>query len=58
MATLEEQIATKFLAKLAEADEVDPAIVQKLRELLAKKAKIKPDELVRILSMTEKEEIS
>jgi predicted transcriptional regulator len=35
MATLQQQIAEKFLAKLAEAKEVDAAKIEQLRALLA-----------------------
>lgn len=44
MATLQEQIAEKFLQKLASAGDVDADKIARLRELLARKKKIKPDD--------------
>jgi predicted transcriptional regulator len=51
MATLQQQIAEKFLAKLAEAKEVDAAKIEQLRALLAEGKKPKADDFVRIFSL-------
>jgi hypothetical protein len=51
MATLQQQIAEKFLTKLAERDDFDAEKVEHLRALFAEGKKPKADDLVRILSL-------
>ena len=48
MATLQQQIADKFLAKLAETEGMDAARIERLRALLAQGKKPKVDEFVGI----------
>jgi hypothetical protein len=50
MATLQQQIAEKFLAKLAESKDVDAGKIEQLKELLADTKKLKADDLVKVLS--------
>ena len=50
MATLQHRIAQKFLAKLAEADVLDAAKIQKLRLLLTGTKRVKADDLVKLFS--------
>ena len=51
MATLQQQIAEKFLAKLAESKDVDAEKIEQLRSLLADSKKLKADEFVKIFSL-------
>ena len=51
MATLQQQIAEKFLAKLAESKDVDAEKIDQLRKLLADSKKLKVDEFVKIFSL-------
>ena len=51
MATLQQQIAEKFLAKLAESKEVDPEKVAQLRNLLGAGKKLKADDFVKMFSL-------
>ncbi len=48
MATLQQQIAAKFLAKLAESKDVDAEKIDQLRRLLADIKRLKADEFVKI----------
>jgi hypothetical protein len=50
MATLQQQIAGKFLAKLAESKEVEAERIDQLRILLADSKKLKADDLVKVIS--------
>jgi sulfate adenylyltransferase subunit 1 (EFTu-like GTPase family) len=50
MATIQNQIAEKFLAKLHESGEVDEGKVELLRKLLLQDKKIKAEDLVKIFS--------
>jgi hypothetical protein len=50
MPTLHQQIADKFLAKLAASKEIDTGKIEQLRALLADGKKIKADEFVKIFS--------
>jgi hypothetical protein len=50
MATLQQQIAEKFLAKLSESKELDAERIDELRSLLADSKKLKADEFVKIFS--------
>ena len=51
MATLQQQIAEKFLANLAESKEVGPEKVVQLRDLLAAGKKLKVDDLVKVFTL-------
>ena len=51
MATLQQKIAEKFLAKLAKSKDVDAAKIVELRALLADNKKPKADDFVRIFSL-------
>ena len=51
MATLQQTIAEKFLAKLADSKEVDAAKIDQLRNLLADGKKPKAEDFVRIFSL-------
>jgi hypothetical protein len=50
MATLQQIIAEKFIAELAEKGTVDSAKIEALRVLLKSDKKIKPDELVKVFT--------
>ena len=50
MATLQQEIAEKFLAQLIESKEVSVEKVEKLRSALAAEKKPKADDFVRIFS--------
>ena len=50
MATLQQQIAEKFLAKLAESKDVEAERIDQLRILLADSKKLKADDLVKVFS--------
>jgi hypothetical protein len=51
MPTLQQQIAEKFLAKLAESEQVDANKIDQLKQLLADGKKVKADDLVKIFSL-------
>jgi hypothetical protein len=51
MATLQQQIAEKFLAKLTKSKKVDADKIDQLRTLLADSKKLKADEFVKIFSL-------
>jgi hypothetical protein len=51
MATLQQQIAEKFLAKLAQSKDVDAEKLDQLRSLLADSKKLKADDFVKIFSL-------
>jgi len=51
MATLQQKIAEKFLAKLADSKDVDAAKIDQLRTLLADGNKPKVDDFIRIFSL-------
>lgn len=51
MATLQQQIAEKFLAKLAESKQLDADKIAQLKTLLADSKKLKADEFVKIFSL-------
>jgi hypothetical protein len=51
MATLQQQIAEKFLAKLAESKKVDADKIDQLRTLLADSKKLKAEEFVKVFSL-------
>jgi len=50
MATLQKNIAAKFLATLAEGAEVDSEKIEKIRELLEDGKKPKADDFIKIFS--------
>ena len=50
MPILQQQIADKFLAKLAESGTLDTERTEQLRVLLAGKKKVKADDLVKLFS--------
>lgn len=50
MPTLQQKIAEKFLAKLAESENVRADSIDQLRNLLAESKKLKADDLVKIFS--------
>jgi hypothetical protein len=49
--TIQQTIADKFLAKLAEGKEVDASKIEQLRPLLADKKKPKPDDFIKIFTI-------
>ena len=51
MATLQKQIADKFLAKLAASKDFDTAKLEQLKALLADGKKVKPEDFVKIFSL-------
>jgi hypothetical protein len=57
MATLQQQIAEKFLTKLAESNRVDAEIIDQLRRLLSDNKKLKADDLVKIFSHSAGEDL-
>jgi hypothetical protein len=50
MATLQQNIAKKFLESLAEGKEVDPEKIEQIRKLLADGKKSKADDFMKIFS--------
>jgi len=50
MATLQQQIAEKFLMKLAESKGLEAEKIELLRVLLSDSKKLKADDLVRVFS--------
>ena len=50
MTRLQQQIADKFLAKVAESGTLDAERTEQLRVLLAGKKKVKADDLVKLFS--------
>lgn len=51
MPTLQQQIAEKFLAKLAESKDVDGEKIDLLRSLLTDSKKVKADDFVKVFSL-------
>jgi hypothetical protein len=51
MATLQQQIAEKFLVKLAESKDVETKKIDQLRILLADSKKLKADDLVKVFTL-------
>jgi hypothetical protein len=58
MTTLQQQIAEKFLAALAQDENFDDAKVEALRRLLSKGKKPKADDLVEVFSMPAGDEVA
>lgn len=50
MATLQQDIATKFISALEEGKEVDSDKIKEIRKLLSDERKIKADDFVKIFS--------
>jgi predicted transcriptional regulator len=50
MSTLQQQIAEKFLSKLAESDNMDAAKIEKLRALLSDNKKAKAEDFIKIFT--------
>ena len=50
MAKLQDEIASKFLEKLSESQDVTPEMIESLRALLSAKKKLKADDLVEMFS--------
>jgi DNA-binding GntR family transcriptional regulator len=51
MPTLQQQIVEKFLARLAEAKDIDAAKIARLRALLADGKKVKAEDFVKVFSL-------
>jgi hypothetical protein len=51
MPTLQQQVAEKFVAKLAESKEVDADKIDQLRTLLANSKRPKADDFVKIFTL-------
>ena len=51
MATLQQQIAEKFLIKLAESEDIDTEKIEQLRIMLADNKKIKAEDFIKIFSL-------
>ena len=51
MPTLQQQIAEKFLARLADSSDVNADQVEQLQDLLETGKKIKPDDLVKVFTL-------
>lgn len=52
MATIQEQIATRFLEKLSASGDVEDDKVAKLLELMGAKKKISPDDIIAVFTAT------
>jgi hypothetical protein len=50
MATLQQQIANKFIVRLADANALDETALEQLRAYLADGKKVRPDDLVKIFT--------
>jgi hypothetical protein len=48
MATLHQQVADKFIAKLAVAGAIEPEMIDQLRKLLTSNKKLKAEDLVKL----------
>lgn len=57
MGTLQQQVASKFLAKLAESQQVDAGKIQQLRKLLTDSKKPKADDFLKIFTLPAGEDI-
>lgn len=51
MSTIQQQIASKFLERLAESKQVDAGKIEQLRKLLAGSKRPKADDFVKIFSL-------
>lgn len=52
MATIQEQIATRFLEKLSASGDVEDDNVARLLELMCAKNKISPDDIIAVFTAT------
>jgi hypothetical protein len=50
MPPVQDDILNTFCAKLSNAESMDPAMVEALRKVLSSAKKLKPDEVVAVLS--------
>jgi hypothetical protein len=57
MTTLYQQIGEKFLAELQKSNDVSPQKLEALRSLFAKGKKLKPDDLLKVFTSAEDEEV-
>jgi hypothetical protein len=57
MTTLYQQIGEKFLAELANSKDVSPQKLAALKPLFAAGKKLKPDDLVKIFTSAEEDEV-
>jgi hypothetical protein len=57
MATLFKHISAKFLAKLSSTQEFDKKTIEQLRVLLEANKKLKAEDLVRVISGVDRDEI-
>lgn len=57
MGTLQEQIAARFLAKLAESNRVDAPTMEQLRTLLKGSKRPKADDFVKIFSLLARDDV-
>ncbi len=57
MTTLYQQIGEKFLAELANSKDVSPQKLEALKPLFADGKKLKPDDLVKIFTSAEEDEV-
>lgn len=53
MATIQQQIRDKVLAKLASSGTPDAGKIEKLRDLMGDGKKLKPDDIVRVFSSSD-----
>jgi hypothetical protein len=51
MATLQQQIAERFLVKLTESKKVDAEKIEQLRKLITENKKVKANDFVKIFSL-------
>jgi hypothetical protein len=51
MPTLQQQIAEKFVSKLAESDDVDVATIEKIKMLFSENKRIKPEDFIKIFTL-------
>jgi hypothetical protein len=58
MATLQQEIAEKFLAQLAEREDFEAEMVDQLRSLLAAGKKLKADDFVEIFSSSARDDVA
>jgi hypothetical protein len=57
MKTLYQQIGDKFLVELQNSTDVDPRMLEALKPLFTEGKKLKPDDLVKIFTSADKDEV-
>lgn len=57
MSTIQQQIAGKFVSKLAESDDIDVTTIEKLRILFSGNKRIKPEDLIKIFTLPPGEDL-